>query len=171
MRNQENFPKENVIDWVYTERPACPDVWYGPKFIAKGCKTELQKIENVQRLRLWDVGEGGASPYARRDDLEITVFSTFASSSEIRAAAFFAPIRSEIYRTLARNLIQLIGDSDAAKELADRLPAWSDYELSFNEGGLKTFRESLLEEAGTILEAERDKFRVAEEEEPVPMLV
>jgi hypothetical protein len=149
MRKAENFPKQNVIDWVYTERPACPDVWYGHKFIANGCRTELKKIEELQKYRVWDVGPRGSEPYGLRDDLEITVFSTFESSSEIRKATIFAPIRSEIYRTLVINLTALIGD-EAAKELADRLPSWSDYDLNLSRADQEGFRRQLLNVSGTI---------------------
>lgn len=189
LRDAEQFPQRYIIDWVYTERPACPDVWYGSKFVAKGCKTELKEIEDLQRLRVWDVGERPELlPYATRDDLEIIVYSTFSSSTEIRAAAFFAPVRRDVWLTLRDRVITLYQDAYAesgkaseeydleeyeqhiperACEVADELPSWSDYVLELSQKGEALFRANLEEEATELVGRERDA--LAREDEPTAM--
>jgi hypothetical protein len=160
---------------VYTERPACPDIWYFQKFVEKGCKTELKEVENLQRQRLWDVGDNPElEPYALRDDLPIVVFSTFSSAAEIGAAAFFAPIRREIWMKLQHDLIALYQDAYAAEsneeydireyeegiparagQVADELPSWNDYVLELDRGGAALFRKNLEQEAAELFAREK----------------
>lgn len=173
LRNQQKFPQEYVIDWVYTERPACPDVWYGQKHIANGCSTELETVERAQKTRLYDVGPNGDSPYGYRPDLDITVYSTFESAAEIREAAYFAHVRiaavNKLYAELLiimeeqyahegvgeeHNLMEYERDIPAsARAMANQLPSWSDYEIPMTKTGLAEFAEELQKEAAEILKS------------------
>jgi len=150
LHEHQGFPEQNIIDWVYTERPACPDVWYGPNRIARGCKTELETLERIQKTRIWDVGPLGPEPYGPRDNLGITVFSTFDSAADIRTATAFAPIRREIYRFLYRELTRLLDDEEAAKEAANQLPSWSAYEGKWGLKWQQQFRRTLLDASHSI---------------------
>lgn len=148
MMESEDWPSKYVIDWVYTERPACHDVWYGQKFIAKGCNTELQEVEDLQKQRRWDGTK--IFPFATRDDLNIRVYSSFSSSASasIARAVKFAPVRIEALSDLKYKLISLYqgryaddasGEYDltvfendipakAFDDANEALPSWDDYD-------------------------------------------
>jgi len=73
LRQEDRWPTINVIDWVFTERPACGGSWWGQKRIQGGCADLLIQFEEVQRLRKWDNDPNEPERFAMRDDLQITV--------------------------------------------------------------------------------------------------
>lgn len=73
LRESEQWPTANVIEWVFTERPACGGAWWGNKRIQGGCADILYNLDDAQRLRKWDRDPAEPEPYAVRPDLEITV--------------------------------------------------------------------------------------------------
>jgi hypothetical protein len=161
------YPQKYIIDYVYTERPACPDVWHFNNKIHDGCKTELEKLERLQKERRWDADGGAPSPYALRDDLNITVFSTFDSEAqqEIQNALLTNPVRNE-YVSQMKALLERYYQSKyaetgvneeydtrdydaipqrALEEADEAIPEWSDYDLSLNIAGIQQFRGELQE--------------------------
>ncbi|TXK42366.1 hypothetical protein [Nonomuraea sp. C10] len=162
------FPAQWVLSWVYTERPACPDAFWGNRYVAPGCKTMIQQMEDLQRQRRWD-GETKEG-YALRDDLRVEIFSTFTEGfSEINRAVAFNPIWQDVRDDLAERLEKLYeADYDAAhdteefdqewydaiprlaREHAERsLPLLGDYFLTKKDGA--TFRKALNEAAARIV--------------------
>ncbi|WP_327104955.1 hypothetical protein [Nonomuraea glycinis] len=73
LRQGDQWPTANVIDWVFTERPACGGAWWGQKRVQGGCADLLNQFDETQRLRKWDNDPNEPEPYAERDDLQITV--------------------------------------------------------------------------------------------------
>ncbi|WP_283137755.1 hypothetical protein [Rhizohabitans arisaemae] len=181
--DRQVFPQQYVVDWVYTERPACPDVYWSMRRVAKGCKTELQEVENLQRLRKWDVGEKGFEPYGQRDDLQITVYSSFTGAKEIGQAAVFAPVRRSVVNDLTNRLTELYQEDYAergrgteeydldeyerripedSRDIAEsELPSWTDYELRLSQ--VRLFREALEEEADKIYNNKKDALNTTED--------
>ncbi|GAA3685895.1 hypothetical protein GCM10022224_058360 [Nonomuraea antimicrobica] len=170
MMSAGTFPSQYVVDWVYTERPACPDVWWGGSKLFDGCMSELLKIERLQRSRQWD--NPTTDKYGTRTDLEITVYSTFDGASDIKKTSVFSPIYHEALDRLVEELTDLFerayaaepGDdydtrmfdssSDRARELAKKeLPDWNDYVLK--SGDARTFRTELREYSAEILQRVR----------------
>jgi hypothetical protein len=173
------WPAQYVIDWVYTERPACPDAWSKGKRQHDGCDTEIQNLEANQRYRHWDVGKKPAdSPYGLREDLQITIFSTFESAVEIKKGALLAPVRVSAWVELSHELISLYEEAYAAKragseeydlveyeqtiprkawdEADSALPSWDDY-FSLTVG---QFREELAKEAKEYLREKRQELGI-----------
>lgn len=170
--SEEVYPAQYVVDWVYTERPACPDVYWSHKRVASGCRTGIEQMENLQRQRKWDPGQPHPYPYELRDDLKITVYSSFDSAAEIGQTVIFGPIRREVYIDLYYKLVTLYHSEYAAqpgddydtnlydnlipahaREVAERLPSWTDYHLTLRDRAL--FRRELAQEADTILKEEK----------------
>ncbi|MGS2640949.1 hypothetical protein [Streptosporangium sp. LJ11] len=90
LREAEIWPRYYVIDWVFTERPACGAKFHNWKVVAGGCERLLDHCEDQQSLRLWDRDKGGEWPYSNRPDAHITVHSMFdpsTATSDIKAAA------------------------------------------------------------------------------------
>ena len=165
---EDGFPTEKVVDWVYTERPPCPDVWWGNKRIEKGCRTELQQVENLQKQRRWDKDKGGSLPYASRDDLEIQVYYTFESASEIKAAALFAPIRREAWAELKKQLSDIYQEVDEVEmiDIVDSaIPSWEDY--SPNKKGCDDYRKAVEKAVADRVEEAGEEVRAAEFFEPI----
>lgn len=77
LKDDNTWPKVYIIDWVFTERPACGGNWHNMKLVAGGCDHLLRSSEGHQQLRLWDPDKGGEFPYDDRKELEITVYSSF----------------------------------------------------------------------------------------------
>jgi hypothetical protein len=169
--NQGNlpvFPAQYVIDWVYTERAACPDVFLGTKFVAKGCRSELEGLENVQRSNHWDAHHDPSNKYGLRDDLKITIYSSFDGSLGISGALVFAPIRQQVMTDLYYELLPLFhreyealsspGEYDldwldrripeSARHYAKGLASWDDYTFTLTEDEL--FEKALREHAAEI---------------------
>ncbi|GAA0818716.1 hypothetical protein ACFQVD_30470 [Streptosporangium amethystogenes subsp. fukuiense] len=90
LRKAEKWPRNYVIDWVFTERPACGARFHNWKVVAGGCETLLLKCEENQSLRRWDPDNGGEWPFTEREDLQIKVYSMFdpqTATSAVKAAA------------------------------------------------------------------------------------
>jgi hypothetical protein len=121
------FPKQWVVDWVYTERPACPDYCHVRGGVLKpGCRSAIAGIEALQKEKRWD-----REPHEGPGDLEnmqITIFSTFGSAAQIDAAARFAPVRHDAVKRLTERL-DALGDPDAREHARERLRGWHEYPL------------------------------------------
>ncbi|MEX5634180.1 hypothetical protein [Parafrankia sp. FMc2] len=171
------FPKGYVIDWIYTERPACPDPYLSGRKIHDGCLTEITKLERLQSERRWDVGTNpDMNPYAYRNDLGIKVYSSFTSSTAISTATNLAPVRHEIKHQLFRKLIDLYQKSydaaDAGSEEYDHsyrdeqlprdtwnlvettLPRWTSQDTGVTS---EVFHQLLQSAADALLRQERNK--------------
>jgi hypothetical protein len=164
----QQFPRNFVIDSVYTERPACPDVWVGSTRMSKGCSTEIADLEKHQKLRQFDVDNGGSAPFALRDDLEITVYSSFASDApvQIPLAVFMRksarPVREQYVSELAARIERAYQSqysagpkgeydtvqydafpADARRAAEEDVPAWDDYTFPRTKAGLVRFAQEL----------------------------
>lgn len=172
------YPGKYVIDWIYTERPACPDVWTIDKKVHDGCLSEIERLERFQQQRLHDVGPEGVDPYERRTGLGIVVYSSFGSSAGIRIAHRFAAIRRKVVLELASKLTELFqkdyemdtsegeydlvlhdkGYGERAKAVAEkRLATWHDY--TFTPKQEAAFTKELRRHANEIYEEEKKKAR------------
>ena len=125
----EVWPAKYVIDWIYTERPACPDAWAKLKKQHDGCLSEITKHENHQKLRLWDIGKNPKdTPYARRSDLEITVYSSFDTEAEISRGFVLGPVRMDVYHDLYYKLLELY-ENAYSKSSEKTAPGEEEYDL------------------------------------------
>lgn len=169
------YPGEYVIDWIYTERPACPDAWAKGKKVHDGCLSEIEKLERFQKERVHDVGSKGFEPYGSRTDLGIVVYSSFSSAAEIKIAHRFAAIRRSAVLALASRLTKLYrkdyemdtseeydlvlydkGYGEQAKAVAEEsLATWHDY--TFTPKQHAAFAEELQKHADEIYLKEKEK--------------
>ncbi|WP_219515574.1 hypothetical protein [Nonomuraea ceibae] len=85
LRKAERWPRNYVIDWIFTERPACGAKFHNWKVVAGGCDRLLRQCDDIQSLRVWDRDKGGEYPYSNRNDMPITVYSMFEPSSATNA--------------------------------------------------------------------------------------
>lgn len=178
LHTRKIWPGQYVIDWVYTERPACPDVWFKHRRLHDGCATEIRMLEETQRLRHWDfIGKDrGDALFGLRDDLEITVFSTFDSATEIRNGALMGLIRRSAKTDLYHALVDLYQEShaedgagteeydlmecdetipsDAWDEAEKALSSWEDCEPSVTAA---EFEDHLAQEALECVQAARQR--------------
>lgn len=131
MAKAVKWPVKQVVDWVFTERPACGDIWMFGNKIREGCASEIARIERHQLLRLHDVGNNpDLMPYGERDDIpEITVYSMFSGAEPIAQAAaetargqrdsFFGSIRDKAKKQLYAELAKIFSVyGKAAQEVA-----------------------------------------------------
>ncbi|MET8048062.1 MULTISPECIES: hypothetical protein [unclassified Streptosporangium] len=97
LKRTEDWPRIYVLDWVFTERPACGGAWAGAKRVQAGCATLIGHYDEYQRERRWDSDGGGDEPFGESAEHEITVYSMFGKDS---ATADIRTALAEYKRTL-----------------------------------------------------------------------